>query len=704
MGVKDIAGKAKAFAKEHYYIAILLLLALFFFHSILSTAKILNNVHYINDVTFYSYNMKKALSENSLPLWTPYYYSGRPLFAQPEYYFIDFNLLIILLTGNIYLAMNFSVIFHLFLAGLGMYFLVYYLSDNKKAAFISALVFMFNGFLHVFIVRGNIMVMEGYSLIPLILLFTIKALKQKNFVLNSVIAGLLVALIIFVGGVIFLPYIALIIAAYSIVYLIDKNLTSKLIKRAIVGAIIFVVGFGISAIKLLPGLEFMKLSNRGLGVPYHEYLGEPLKISDFIFSFVTNLYGSGSISAAIGILGFVLMLWGLYRYKSKPVLFSGLLILMSLLLSTESFLSKFLFNVPVFNQTRHIERAVVLFAFGASILAGFGFMNLQLFTEKFPKINKRLVFSLVIFILLFELVLLQKVPQSTKVVDLKDIGVLDYMGKDDSMFRTINAGLSTLIGATGYNYYAQYGISEIKGGSGIWFNDYLEYLSVAQNAPAKLWSILNNKYVIIDKKTEIENLKLIERFEPCKECTIWEAFGPYLYENELFLPRYYLAPNSVLVAGNNELVRQLTYGLMLESWNPNSSVIIEGTKINDYDAEFLKKFQIILLVRDSVDDNSISILREYASQGGILVPDILNGQTSVSSEEMKSTFNRPTVVYEEINTTYFQNNKVIIPLNGQKGWIVLSERFAYFPGWKATINNEEIPMFKADNIITAVRS
>src|SRR3989338_4420256 len=171
MGVKELLSKAKVFVREHYLVLILLLLSLSFFYSIISSDKTLNNVHYINDVTFYSYNMKKALSEGTLPLWTPYYYSGRPLFAQPEYHFIDMNFLLIFLTGNIYFAMNFSVIFHLFLAGLGMYFLVHYLSDNKKAAFISALVFMFNGFLHVFIVRGNIMVMEGYSLIPLILLF-----------------------------------------------------------------------------------------------------------------------------------------------------------------------------------------------------------------------------------------------------------------------------------------------------------------------------------------------------------------------------------------------------------------------------------------------------------------------------------------------------------------------------------------------------
>ena len=183
MGVKDIPSKARSFAKEHYYIFILLLLALFFFHGILSASKILNNVHYINDVTFYSYNMKKSLSENSLPLWTPYYYSGRPLFAQPEYYFIDLNFLLILLTGNIYLAMNFSAIFYLFLAGLGMYILVYYFIEDKKASFIAALVYMFNGFMHTFVVPGNIMVIEGYSLLPFIVFFTVKALKTKEFIL-----------------------------------------------------------------------------------------------------------------------------------------------------------------------------------------------------------------------------------------------------------------------------------------------------------------------------------------------------------------------------------------------------------------------------------------------------------------------------------------------------------------------------------------
>ena len=43
-----------------------------------------------------------------------------------------------------------------------------------------------------------------------------------------------------------------------------------------------------------------------------------------------------------------------------------------------------------------------------------------------------------------------------------------------------------------------------------------------------------------------------------------------------------------------------------------------------------------------------------------------------------------------------------IDLNGEKGWLVASERFAHFPGWTARINGKPVEMLKADNIITAV--
>ena len=700
------AGKFRNFANNCIYILLLLILSLFFFHNILSSTKILNNVHYVNDVTFYSFNMKESMKSWQLPLWTPYYYSGRPLLTQPEYYFIDLNLLLILLTGSIYLAMNLSVILHLFIAGLGMYLLALFLCRSRKAGFISALIYMFNGYMHTFGITGNIMVLEGYSLLPLIMLFTIKALKDREFVFNSVLAGIFMALQIHVGGVIFLPYIFLLIAAYSLIFTISSNFVNRILKLSVVGIIILAVGFGLSAIKLLPGLEFINLSNRGEGIPYQEFVGAPIKLQNFVFTFITNALVNGdNISAAVGIAGFILLVLGFYRFRERTVIFSALVILLSLIISTESFATKILYEIPVLNQTRHIERAIVLFAFASSILAAFGFMNLEDLYERYKKIrvSKNILFLAVVSLVFFELFLMQKVPLAVDVIEPGKIQVLDYMKDEPSAFRTMNLALSTFIGASGYNYYSQFGISEIKGGSGIWFNDYFGYLAVAQNAPSKLWGVLNNKYVVMKSNASIEGLSYIGKFKGCTDdCTIWEAWGPYLYENEKYLPRYYIVPNSILVVGDNKLVRPLVYSLMLQNFKPENSVLVEGTKINDHSIDFLKRFDLIFLVRDSVDQNSVGKLQEYVDQGGRIVPDILNSQLNVESREINSILNNTKGNYTEIKAKQYTNNKVVLELNGEKGWLVASERFAHFPGWKAGINGDDVGIFKADNIISAV--
>ena len=665
----------------------------------------MNNLHYISDVTFYSNNMKEAIvKHHTLPLWTPYYYSGRPLFAQPEYYFIDFNLLLILLTGNVNIGMNFSVIIHLFLAGLGMYYLVLMLSSSRKAAFISALLYMFNGFVHTFVVPGNIMIMEGYSLIPFIFLFTVRALKNKEFIFNSIMAGLFAAFLIFVGGVIYIPYIFLLIMVYSVIYVIDKNILNRFLKLLIVGVLIFAVGFGISAVKLLPGLEFIELSNRGIGLPYQEYLGEPIKINNFGFAFITNVFLSGDhISAAIGIAGIILLIFSLSRIKNKLILFSAITIILSLLISTDSFLTKILFNVPIFNQVRHVERSIFMFAFASSILAGFGFVYLESFLDKYKRVNKNIIFSIIILLILSELFLLQMGPESTKVLKPDDIPILDYMSKDKSQFRIINQALTNLIGATGYNYYSQFGISELKGGSGIWFNDYIEYLTIAQYKPAKFWGVLNVKYVIKDANSSEEGLSYVGKFKECSDnCEIREAWGPYLYKNEMFLPRYYVVPNSILIAGDNTQVRQLVYNLMLKNLNPKSTVLIEGAKINDYDINLLTKFNSMILVQGSIDQDSISKLREYKGRGGVIMPDILNNKNTISNEEISSLFNSTKGAFNEIKVSEYSNNKVVIDLNGEEGWLVASERLAYFPGWTSSINGNKKNIFEANNAISAI--
>ena len=84
-----------------------------------------------------------------------------------------------------------------------------------------------------------------------------------------------------------------------------------------------------------------------------------------------------------------------------------------------------------------------------------------------------------------------------------------------------------------------------------------------------------------------------------------------------------------------------------------------------------------------------------------MIPDILSGQNSISDEQIASILNL-SEDGKELPIDEYSFNKVALDLNGEKGWLVASERFAHFPGWKATINGQEIPILKADIVISSL--
>ena len=123
---------------------------------------------------------------------------------------------------------------------------------------------------------------------------------------------------------------------------------------------------------------------------------------------------------------------------------------------------------------------------------------------------------------------------------------------------------------------------------------------------------------------------------------------------------------------------------------------------NGYNFDFLKKFDYIILGKDSVDQGSIAKLREYVNSGGVISPDILNGKNTMTNDDITSIFNRTKDIYKEISVKEYKNNKVTLNLDGEKGWLVASERFAYFPGWGASIDGKGIEIFKANNVAAAL--
>jgi len=698
-----ITYKLKSFAKNYFYIFILLLLSLVFFSSILSSSKTLGNIHYINDMTFQSENIREFLFESgSFPLWTPYFYAGQPFMAIPEHYLFDLNFLYILLSGNIFFSMNLAVISYFFLAGLGMYFLAYRIVKNRNAAFIAAIVFMFNGLMHSFILSGHLNILESYALMPFVFLFSYKALNTKEWLMNSIIAAFFFSMMIYAGGMIFFLYTGLIIGAYMAWNLIGNNFKKRLVKTILVSLIIGIVVFSLSALKLLPTLEFIQISSRSSGVSFQEYLGTPIDPGN-LWNSLVNLPNNG-FSGSIGIASFVLLLFGLLSFKKKIVMFSVLLIILSVLLSTGSFVASWFYNLPGFGQMRHIERALVMFVFAAPLIVAFGYNNLVSMIKNYNKnIREWIIFSIITLILVIELISSQNFPTSTEITKPLDIPILNEINKDTSNFRIATYALSTPIGASGYNYYIQLGIPAIKGGGGIWINDYVQYLAIAQQAaPSKMFGILNGKYLISDRKIEDTGLELKEVFEGCEECSVWEAYGPYLYENKNAIPKASVVDNAILLLGNDNDVRELSYSLIINYLNPLSDVLIrDKSSVTDYNFDELKEFNAIALLSNSVTQNDISALQRYVNDGGNIFPNILEGKNSISQEDFDKMFASETS-QKELKLKQKTVNEYYIDVDGEKGWLVLSEKFAHFPGWKATLNGKDLKLYKANIVVTAI--
>ena len=701
-----ITSRLKSIVKGHFYIGILFLVSIFFFFPLLSSERILDNMHYINDMTFQSENMRIYLHENgSFPLWTPYFYSGQPFMAIPEHYLFDLNFIYILIFNDIFLSMNLAVISYFFLAGLGMYLLVYEIMRKQNAAFIAAIIFMFNGLIQRFVINGHLNILESYALMPFAFLFVYRALHRNDWINNSIIAAIFFSMMIYAGGIIFFLYTGLIIGLYMTWNLIFGNFKRNIIRAILISLLVGSLLFGLSALKLLPVLEFTDISNRSAGVSFEEYLGNPIKISN-AWNQLVNLSYNRDFAGSIGIVAFALSLFGLLSFKKKNVMFSAFIIILSILMASGTFIAEFFYKLPGFGQMRHVERALVLFVFVAPIIAAYGFINLANIIKNHRKnIKEWAVFSGVLALLIIEIFFSIDAHATVKVVKPKDIPIINEISKDAGQFRIATYALSTPIGASGYNYYTQLGMPEVKGGGGIWVNDYVQYLAIAQQyAPSKMYGILNGKYIISDREIEDPGLELKGIFETCGigKCAVWESYGPYLYVNKNAVPRAFIVSNSVLLIGNENDKRGLAYTMMIESLDPLSSVIIEGkNSLSEYSINELEEYNAIILLGNSATQNDALLLQAYKGKGGKILPRVLEGENEISRELIVEAL-KTEKPYKEIKIRQVSVNEYAVELDGEKGWLVLSEKFSGFPGWKAAINGKELKMHKADNAITAV--
>jgi hypothetical protein len=655
---------------------------------------------------FYAFGVYEAqrLFSGQLPLWNPYTFSGHPFLADVQSaVFYPPSLITLLLSlpwGFSLFALELEAIFHFFLGGLFTYLLAKRLLHDRRAALISSLVFAFGGYLTSY-PSQQLAILETDVWLPLILLLLDIGLERlrdrpsgQGFLLPITFAGLAFGLALLAGH----PQSAMYVFYVSAIYFAFRACTRGVRWQPAVLAfgLFALLGLGLAAAQLLPGLEYMRLSARAQA-NYNEMSGgfprqDPIQLL---------LPGSVSVMSPlyVGILPLFLAVLAPLLKRNREVIFWTCLALGTLLLSFggNTFVySLFYLFAPGFALFRSQERAAFVFSLSLALLAGYG---VRLLTRAMPKSVKarfhgfyRFVTFLawgalgLVFLIFYGFVDTGQVAGSTLSTALERSILL-------TVLLTLSLGLlylrlrrivreQLLVGL--FVVLIVFDLFTVN-----WKNNLQETRPEEQYRPTMLTQILQSDQEVFRVHNEWRlpgNYGCIYGLED-----MWGASPLYLgrYEELVYgLPieqvwqllnvKYVITWRKALVPETEVLYEEpkeldTTYLHRLDEYWPRAS-IVHQVEVIEKDDRVLER-----LGESEFDPRQVAILPHNPD---LALPSQVEGESSVVIRER-------------------QPERMVLEVDmAANGLLVLSE--VYYPGWRAYANGKEVPIYRANHVLRAV--
>ncbi len=644
--------------------------------------------------SFISYGF--AMKESAVPFWTIQLSGGYPLYANPEVPMFGILNLMLLLSPSVILAFSFTILAHMLIAGIGAALLGYELTGNKKAAAVSGIAYMLIGSFAFSVLTATMPFLYPLAFLPLIFLFAYKALHH-NTLRNSLIAAALLSYQIISGGTIHFLWSVLGIGVFLGVYFLFAAIQLKksdMAKIIAIGAILLIFTAGFSAVKLLPALEFNKLTNRADEVSYDDFIWKHTQITPS--KIPASMFGTGVTMMRTGVIVFLLSLTALLAWRRKYVMAFAAVALVALLIELGTPLTRLIYHLPGYDKTRQIYNVLGIFSLTIAVFAGLGWANIMNKIKSRQNLATAAVIAAIILEMLAFGYHIPRYPFENNFERQLDENYLLQNVRSDRGYYRLHLYGEDFVGLSLAKYAIPLGIRTLDWTTGnVWFNDYVQFTTIAgQQNSAKMWGIANVKYVASKQTLNITGLKLAGAFEECGDC---DLKAKYLYENTKFLPEAYTAQKAVLILGKPAVAQQLEYQLLLDqNFNPGTTVLISSESL-PWEIEL---FGMILLT-ENPGSSDASKLESYAKKGGIVEPNIFEGSASISygtiAGFLSSTNSR--IIDAEINT--FKPMKMEITAK-ESGFLVLSEKFYKFSEWKASISGKPAEKFNANSYSTAV--
>jgi hypothetical protein len=325
----------------------------------------------------------RELAKGNLALWNPHIFSGAPYLGgmqgaqlyPPNWVFLILPLPV---------AINWSIALHVFAIAAFMFLWMKQRGLTTSASFLAGTLVMFSGgfFTHIF--AGHLPQLCTMSWAPLIFC-SIDALLRTRQVIWLLVGMLGVAMQILAGFPQYLFYTAIIAALYTILRLVsDWNWRVAL---AFVG--IYVGGALLSAVQLLPVIQTIQETTRGLQLPFNFAAMVAFPPENFVTLLAPNFFGEVAkywgrwylweTSLFIGVSGLALAVYAAIRCNLRIKLPALVIILVSLLLALGVYTPLFHFLyvwVPGFDRFRSISKFIFPASLFIILLAATGFDQL----------------------------------------------------------------------------------------------------------------------------------------------------------------------------------------------------------------------------------------------------------------------------------------------------------------------------------------
>lgn len=352
-----------------------------FFATLLLGTERLHNSDFSSQFHAFALFQSRQLLSGVWPFWSNGSYGGFPFVADPQSaVFYPIRWLIILLFSPWqmpFYALEFEALFHIWLAGIFTYFLVFDITKKQSAALISCIAFGFSAYLTTYPLL-QLAILETMTWLPLALLLIrrhiqVGADNQRTPLPLGV--GLTLAVAIMAGH----PQTALQVCYVAVAYYLFHALTAGWHGWSIIrnGMVIAAVGLGVSAATWLPVVQYTQQTSRA-DVGY-EFVNGGLPMRHYFEMWLPHSL-TGWSPTYVGIVVLALAGVAFFGRTSRPKhhseirFWAALVFILSVMaLGDKGLLFETAYNtLPGFTLFRQQERWFGMVALGLSILSGCG--------------------------------------------------------------------------------------------------------------------------------------------------------------------------------------------------------------------------------------------------------------------------------------------------------------------------------------------